>query len=171
MATDPKTASHGEPEFSVCDLSDEHPDLPVLLPGLRCYGGRTRVWGQVQTVVAPLDNTLVKKLAHEAGEGRVLVVAAGGFDANCAVVGDLIAEQAMQNGWNAFLVDGAVRDADVLQTMNIGVYARFTVPRKSKRLGDGAQDVALPFFGVRVKPGDFIYGDETGFLVSPQSLI
>jgi len=110
------------------------------------------------------DNTLVKELAGTPGEGRVLVVDVAGVLSN-AVLGDLIAADAAKNGWAGMLINGAVRDAATLGTLEIGVKALGTNPRKSTKTGAGQRDIPVGFGGVVFTPGDVAYSDDDGIVV------
>jgi regulator of ribonuclease activity A len=71
--------------FLTADLYDTHgDDLQVALPLFRDFGGRTDFHGPVVTLKVHEDNSLVREVLGEAGEGRVLVVDGGG-SLRCAV--------------------------------------------------------------------------------------
>lgn len=160
--------------ISTPDLTDEHPEVQVAEPRFRTYGGREAFGGPAVVVrcvdADGPDNTLVKELAGTPGEGRVLVVDVAGVLTN-AVLGDLIAADAADNGWAGMVINGAVRDVDVLREIDLGVCALASVPRKSKRRGVGERDITTDFAGVRFSPGDHVYADATGVIVSAQALI
>ncbi len=81
----------------------------------------------------------MKKYVNQPGLGRVLVIDAGGAR-NRAVLGDLMAGRlvlllgqvevsmaftgaAVKNGWSGIIVNGCIRDADVVDQLEIGVKA------------------------------------------------
>ena len=43
-------------------------------------------------------------------------------------------------------------------------------PAKSEKKGEGETDVELEFGGVRFRPGEWVYCDEDGVLVSPSAI-
>jgi regulator of ribonuclease activity A len=148
------------------------PKFQVLDPALRLqhFGGRRAFHGQAATVKCFEDNTCVKKLAATPGNGRVMVVD-GGASLRRALLGDMIAKQAMESGWAGFLIHGAVRDVDELvQLPKLGVLALGSVPIKTCREGLGATDVSLAFGGALIEPGFWVYCDETGVVVSSDKL-
>ncbi|RME33742.1 MAG: ribonuclease E inhibitor RraA, partial [Gammaproteobacteria bacterium] len=123
--------------FATADLYDAHEDrLQVALPIFRDYGGRRRFCGPISTVKAFEDNTLVRAALEEPGEGRVLVVDAGG-SLRCAMVGDNLAQLGIDNGWSGIVVHGCIRDSGPIGEMAIGVKAMATNPRKSVKRGEG----------------------------------
>ena len=83
------------------------------------------------------DNALLKSVLSEPGNGGVLVIDGDG-SLHTALVGDLIAGLGVDNGWAGLIINGAVRDAATLRTLDIGIKALGTNPRKSTKTGDGA---------------------------------
>jgi len=156
--------------FKTADLYDDYSDrVRVCDPIFQDFGGLSRFHGPIATVKCFEDNSLVKAALGEPGEGRVLVVDAGG-SLRCAMLGDLIAAGAVENGWRGVLLFGCVRDAVVLAGMALGVKALAANPRKSEKRGEGQRNIPASFAGVYFRPGDHIYCDEDGILVSPEAL-
>ena len=69
------------------------------------------------------------------------------------------------NGWVGLIINGAVRDAATLRTLDIGVKALGTNPRKSTKTGDGQRNVAVEFGGVVFVPGEIAHSDDDGIVV------
>lgn len=152
--------------FQTADLYDRFEDqLRVCEPLFRDFGGRPRFAGAVVTAKCFEDNTQIKSLLAEPGEGRVLVADAGG-SLRCAMLGDLIAASAVANGWSGVVINGCVRDSEALAGMALGVKALAAIPRKSVRRGEGQRDLAVSFAGVTFRPGDWVYADGDGIVVS-----
>jgi regulator of ribonuclease activity A len=131
---------------------------------LRQYGGRSMFAGTISTVRCFQDNALLKSVLSEPGSGQVLVID-GDASLHTALVGDLIAELGRSNGWAGLIVNGAVRDASILRTLDIGIKALGTNPRKSTKTGDGQRDVAVTFGGITFVPGEIAYSDDDGIVV------
>lgn len=131
----------------------------------RQFGGRTEFAGRITTVRCFQDNALVKAVLSTPGDGAVLVVDGAG-SLHTALVGDLIADSARGNGWAGIIVNGAVRDAATLRTLDIGIKALGTNPRKSTKTGAGDRDVVVEFGGIRFVPGEIAYSDDDGIVVS-----
>lgn len=110
------------------------------------------------------DNALLKSVLSEPGNGRVLVVDGDG-SLHTALVGDIIAELARTNGWAGLIVNGAVRDAATLRTLQIGIKALGTNPRKSSKTGAGERDVTVTLGGVDFRPGEIAFCDDDGIVV------
>jgi len=152
-------------EFRTADLVDKHGEaLQSCDLQLRQFGGRRRFHGPIRTVTCFEDNALVKQVLSEPGGGAVLVVDGAG-SLHTALVGDLIAGLAQANGWAGLVVNGAVRDVEALDGLDIGIKALGSNPRRSAKLGGGEVDVAVCFGGTTFRPGDHLYSDEDGVVV------
>lgn len=152
------------------DLCDANPDLvQVLEPMFSNFGGRDSFGGQIVTIKCFEDNSLVKAQAELDGRGKVLVVDGGG-SLRCALLGDMIAAKAAQNGWEGLVIYGCVRDVDVLVQTNVGVQALAAHPLKTDKRGLGDFNVVVTFAGVTFRPGEYVYADNNGVIVSPQPL-
>lgn len=157
--------------FTTADLYDEYGEkLQVAQPLFNDFGGRMKFHGQIATVKAHEDNSLVRAALEEKGEGRVLVID-GGESLRCALVGDLLAQLGKDNDWSGIVVSGCIRDSAVIITIDIGVKALGTNPRKSVKKGAGDRDITVTFAGVTFTPGHYLYADEDGILISPEKLI
>lgn len=157
-------------DFRTPDLLDAHPALEACESGLLHFGGTRRFAGQAVTLRAFEDNSLIRELLKQPGQGRVLVVDGGG-SRRCALVGDVLAAAALDNGWAGIVVDGCVRDTVALAALQIGVLARGVQPRRSEKHGQGVRDVRIHMLGARVGPADYVYADEDGVVFSPRPLV
>jgi regulator of ribonuclease activity A len=147
------------------DLYDERGDeLDSLSLQLQDLGGRTAFDGPVRTVRCHRDNALVKAVLAGPGEGAVLVVDGGG-SLESALVGDLIAASAVENGWAGLIVHGAVRDRSAIARLPLGVKALGSNPRKSAKDGVGELDIPVGIAGVTFRPGAHVWADADGVLV------
>jgi regulator of ribonuclease activity A len=81
-----------------------------------------------------------------------------------------MAELASRNGWAGLVIHGVVRDADELNTIDIGAKALGTVPKRGSRTGAGERDVPVHFGGVTFTPGDHLVADADGVIVLPRGL-
>jgi len=145
------------------DLLDQHPALEACEAGLLHYGGVRRFSGRATTLLAFEDNSLVRELVRTPGEGRVLVVDGGG-SRRCALLGDLLAQAAVDHGWAGIVIAGCIRDSVAIATMPLGVMALGIQPRRSDKHGQGVRDVPVEILGARVQPGDHVYADEDGIV-------
>jgi len=153
--------------FKTADLSDElDGKARVCAPLFRDFGGRRKFCGQIATVKCFEDNSKVREMLSESGDGKVLVVDAGGSE-RCAMLGDQLAQKAVFNGWSGIVMHGYIRDSADIAKMSVGVKAMGTHPVKSVKRDLGDVEVPVSFGGVEFIPGDMLYADEDGVLVVP----
>jgi regulator of ribonuclease activity A len=125
--------------------------------------------GPVSTVDCFEDNSFVKKKLSEKNEGGILVVC-GKKSSKVALLGDMIATMAIENGWSGIVINGYVRDIEILRELEIGVMALGTCPRKSKKENKGKIDTILTINSVIVQPGNWLYADANGILIAKTRL-
>ncbi|MFO1346473.1 MAG: ribonuclease E activity regulator RraA [Rhodocyclaceae bacterium] len=160
--------------FKTPDLCDQFEadlgtSVRVVAPMFRRYGGRNAFSGRIATLKLFEDNSLVRTAFGEDGKGKVLVIDGGG-SLRCALVGDQLAILAQKNGWEGVIVYGCIRDSGDINGIDIGVRALDTHPQKSIKKNVGDRDIAVTFGGVTFKPGEYLYADEDGVLVSEKPL-
>ena len=108
-------------------------DLPLVqvIPG-------SRAAGPARTVrCAQGDNLMVHAAIAEAEPGEVLVLTMP-EPAPVALVGELLATQALGRGVAAMLVDGAVRDVEELRELGLPIWARYVRVRGADKQAAGS---------------------------------
>ncbi len=151
--------------IATADLYDEHgAELDSLALQLRDFGGRIAFDGPVRTIRCHRDNALVRAVLATPGAGAVLVIDGGG-SLESALVGDLIAASAVENGWAGIIVHGAIRDCEAIGRLPLGVKALGSNPRRSAKDGAGEVDVPVEIAGVVFAPGARVWADADGILV------
>jgi len=152
------------------DLCDKFSHkLQIVQPGFTSYGGNIFFQGPVSTIQCFEDNSKVRQQLSTKGQGRVLVVDAGA-SLNCAMLGDMLAAMGVENGWTGIIMNGMIRDSDDIKQMPIGVMALGTHPKKSEKNDVGEIDTEINFSGVTFKPGDWVYADHDGIVLSQSKL-
>lgn len=152
---------------ATADLCDKFGDkLNYVAPLFQLYGGKRHFGGEIVTVKCFEDNSFVKTTLSKPGEGKVLVID-GGASLRRAMVGDLIALDAVKNKWEGIIVNGCIRDSEKINTMNeIGIKAIGTHPRKTEKKNIGEVNVPVEFGGVKFVPGQFVVADADGIVVA-----
>jgi len=157
--------------FKTADLSDANEGrVQIVSPGLNNFGGNTRFHGQIVTVKSFNDNSKVREQIWSPGQGRVLVID-NEASMSCAMLGDMMASRAIENGWAGVVINGCIRDSVDIAGMDIGVKALATNPLRSVKEGRGEVDIETAFLGAIFRPGEHLYSDEDGILLSPQPLL
>jgi regulator of ribonuclease activity A len=156
--------------LSTPDLSDAAPEARAIELQFFNYGAIRQFGGRVVTIKCHEDNSLVKQCVEEPGEGRVIAVDGGG-SMRRSLLGDMLAEKASANGWAGLVINGVIRDVDQIGATALGVQALGTCPVKTEKLGMGQRDVPITIGGVDIEPGDYLYADNNGVLVSKVPLL
>jgi regulator of ribonuclease activity A len=152
------------------DLYDRYGDeLAVPEPLFADFGGHTEFQGRVETVKVFESNPLIRDFIEQPGDGRVLVVDGGG-SLRCALVGDVMATIAAENGWHGLVIFGCIRDAMELEQIPIGIKALATNPARSAKRPEGLSQVPVRFGGVEFRSGQYLYADTDGIVVADRPL-
>jgi len=152
------------------DLFDQYPkELALATKPFHDYGKKIIFTGQIITVACFNDNSKVKALLATDGTGKVLVVD-GKASMTRALLGDMIAKNAVKNNWQAVVINGCIRDAGTMSTLDIAVKALGCNPIKTEKLDQGDINTQVTFAGITFTPGHTIYGDANGLAVSETPL-
>ena len=95
----------------------------------------------------------------------------GGGSLRRALLGGNIGAAAQRNGWAGVVIDGCVRDVAELAQLDVGIRALASMPLPTEKRGAGQRDVAVQIQGVWVRPGDWLYADEDGMVLSASRLV
>jgi len=162
-------------------MGHRHQFLPA---GIAPLAPKSRIVGRAMPVLeadlpeaakadAPGSDThrpfgLMLNALDDLAEGEVYVATGGSL--NYALWGELMSTRARHLRAAGAVLDGFVRDADGIEALNFptfchGLYAQDQGPRGS------VVDFRCPIDieGVRVEPGDLIFGDREGVLVIPRA--
>ena len=152
------------------DLCDKYEgEVAALDLQFQHFGQKNAFFGQVVTVKCFEDNSKVKEVLSSSGRGKVLVVD-GGQSMSCALLGDNLAEAAIANGWSGVIIAGCIRDVQVINQLPISIKALGTHPMKSVKRNSGEVDVPLMLGGREVLPGQYLYADLNGVILSNKLL-
>ena len=171
------------PRFATCDLCDAHKNDPVeafrvLPPVFKNFGARLTFCGPVVTVKCFEDNTLVKAAVDSVGyldtpEGRIaqVLVVDGAGSLRRALLGGNLGAAAAKNGWAGVVIDGCVRDVAELAPLDVGIRALASMPLPTDKRNQGLKDLVVQIQGMQVKPGEWLYADADGMVVSATRLV
>lgn len=152
-------------EVSTPNLSDAMQRSGELL-GIKAIVFGVKMVGRAKTVVTfPGDWAKPVEAIDSAKKGEVIVIDAGGVDR--AVWGELATESAKGKGIAGVVINGAIRDVDEVRKMKFPAFAKFINPTAGDPKGFGEIGCELEIEGVKVKPGDWVIGDESGVVVIP----
>ena len=154
---------------SSCQISDAFNQLANrsgVLYNLKSVNN-LKTWGKITTSKTNSDDWGTITLAiDEAGDGDVLLVETSDMDA--AIWGELASTCAKNNGVKATLIYGCVRDLDALLYMDYPIFACGYRPNAGNALGLGEINIDLELESMKISPGDFLFGDESGVVIIPK---
>lgn len=113
------------------------------------------------------DNSIVKELAKTDETGKVMVVDGGGSRRR-ALLGDQVALDCVNNGWEGLVIYGSIRDVDEIAQLELGVQALGPAPMKTVKRNEGQWSIPVTFGGLTFTDGDFIVCDNNGIVVTNQ---
>ncbi|MDH5661675.1 MAG: orotidine 5'-phosphate decarboxylase [Elusimicrobiota bacterium] len=137
------------------------------LKGIRPVCSGVKMIGPAFTVrTYPGDWAKTVEAIDEAPQESVIVVDAGGVGP--AVWGELATNSCIQKKIAGVVIDGAIRDVPEIRKLKFPAFARIITPTAGEPKGFGEMGVPVEVGGVRVFPGDWVFGDDDGVVVIPQ---
>jgi regulator of ribonuclease activity A len=155
--------------LSTADLSDSFPDAQVCTLSLVQYGKARLFFGPIRVVNFEGDLVVLAEVLRQKSSGEILVVDAKGR-LDFALLGDLLATAAIENGWCGVIINGAVRDVSILANLNLGIKAMGACPRRAPLSGRISTPDSVSFGNATFSTGDWLYSDDDGLIVSKRPL-
>jgi 4-hydroxy-4-methyl-2-oxoglutarate aldolase len=132
-------------------------DIPLvqLIPGSRVAGpARTVRCGQD-------DNLMVHAVMEQVQPGEILVLTMP-EPAPVALIGELLATQALVHQAAGILVDASVRDTEELQSLGLPIWTRWIRVRGATKTHMGTINETVTVGGASIAPGDVVLLDADG---------
>lgn len=146
-------------------------NLVALRPGMRMAGPAFAVRGRANDE-ADYDSSLrrILTMLGEVPAGHVAVYESN--DLGSAHLGELSVAALKARGCAGVLLDGGVRDVDLILKQDLPVFCRYTTPRD----GPGRWEVtewggSARIGDVEVASGDYVFADADGALAIPGALV
>ncbi len=156
---------------SACQVSDAYNGISRRSGSIQSIKpiNNQKVWGSIFTVETESDDWGTSALAiDEAAEGDILFFKVS--DDDKAIWGELASTCARDNGIKATVIYGSARDLDALLHMDFPVFASNFCPNAGSALGLGTLNEPIVVEDIKINPGDFLIGDESGIVVIPREL-
>ncbi|MEO5737272.1 MAG: 4-carboxy-4-hydroxy-2-oxoadipate aldolase/oxaloacetate decarboxylase [Variovorax sp.] len=135
--------------------------------GMKPIDATVRLAGPAFTVdCRPADNLMLHYAVQKAKPGDVLVVDAKGF-MEAGPWGDVLTIQAMKVGIAGLVINGCVRDANLIIELGFPVFCRGLSIKGTGKNQPGRVNVPIAIGDVLIHPGDIIVGDRDGLAVVP----
>jgi regulator of RNase E activity RraA len=164
---------------AVCDVLDEEYNLMYQFAdhGLHPLNHTQKIAGPAYTVVsmacAITDRTrrMGPTVIDHFRAGVVAVYDTNG-EQRTGVWGELWSAGARKAGCVGAVVDGGIRDTAYIRAAGFPMFYRFTAPGDARgRANIVDYECPVSIGGVRVNPGDYVFGDEDGVVFVPKELI
>lgn len=140
----------------------------ALDSGMKPIDPTVRLAGPALTVDArPADNLILHHAVLKARPGDVLVVDAKGF-MEAGPWGDVLTIQAMKLGIAGLVINGCVRDANLIIDLGFPVFCRGLSIKGTGKNQPGRVNVPITMGDVLINPGDIVVGDRDGLVVVRQ---
>jgi 3-hexulose-6-phosphate synthase/6-phospho-3-hexuloisomerase len=137
--------------------------------GIRPVTPGAKMAGRAFTVrTYPGDWAKPVEAIDQAPPGSVIVIDASGGEK--AVWGELATWSCVVKGIKGVVIDGAIRDVDEIRALGFPAFARHVSPTAGDPKGFGELNVEVTCGGVKVRPGDWVVGDDNGVVVVPSEL-
>ncbi len=118
----------------------------------------------------PMDNLGIHRAIYLAQPGDVLVVrVGGGYEGG--YWGEIMTFAAQQRGIAGLVIDGCVRDRDLIEEMGFPVFSRGLAIHGTIKKEKGVINSSLMIGEILINPGDLLIGDSDGVVLVPQSEI
>ena len=131
----------------------------------------SRVAGPARTVRCGQDDNLMVHAVMASIEPGDVVVLTMPEPRAVALVGELLATQAIGRGAAALLVDASIRDVEELRELGLPIWARWVRIRGATKTVPGSIDEPVEVGSCRIEPGDAVVLDADGAAVVAQARI
>ena len=157
--------------ISACQISDAYNAIyrrPGTIQKIKPINNQ-KVWGKIFTAETACDDWGTSALAIDsAQDGDILFFKVDSEEK--AIWGELASSCARDNGIKATVIYGSARDLDALLYMDYPIFASNFCPNAGSALGLGSLNEPIDVEGVKINPGDFFFGDESGIVIIPKEL-
>ena len=133
------------------------PAVRPITPGLKLIG-------RAHTVTCHEDFLTVIAALRDASPGEVLVIDSQG--STKALTGELFPTEAKRKGLAGIVNDGPCRDTAAIRRLGVPYFARSVTPVAGATDRLFESQVPVTCGGVRVHPGEIVFGDDDGLIVA-----
>src|SRR5918994_3417845 len=139
--------------------------------GIKPMTASMKLCGPAVTVSSPpMDNLMLHQALYVAQAGAVLVVDVNrGYEGG--YWGEIMTVAAQQRKIAGLVIDGCVRDADLIEHLGFPVFSRGLSVRGTDKQGGGHINWPILLGDITVNPGDLVVGDRDGVVVIPAAEI
>ena len=155
---------HALSSLSVASIADADKTIRVMSSTIRPVNNGKKILGTARTVSCHNDFLTVIDALNQSKAGDVLVV--DSQDSTRALVGELFSTEAQRRGLSGIIVDGPVRDVEMLRKLEIPVFAKSYCPCSGTTKKMMETQTEIQCGGIAVAPEEVVFGDEDGIIVA-----
>lgn len=141
-----------------------------VIPGVKPIKDDLKISGRVVTVRTQQDDWGTSLKAIEAAKKDEIVFICCDGD-EIGIWGELFSKYAQKKGIQSTVIYGAMRDVGAVRELNYPVFSRAIVPHAGTPRAEGEINIPLDCGGVKVKTGDWIFGDDCGVVLITEDLL
>ena len=146
------------------------PIIRPLLPTMKTWGEAVTMYMETVTDIPEHPFQMEMELLDDIRQGQVIVTQCNARELS-AFWGGLLSNAAVGRKAAGTIVDGGARDYREIVTLNYPTFCAGLTPYDSQGRMDGRErNIPIVCGGVRVYPGDLMYGDVDGVVVVPQEM-
>lgn len=146
------------------------PAIKPLSPTMKVWGEAVTIYAESVTDVPEKPFQLEMEVIDDLKQGQV-IIAQCNTPTLCAFWGGLLTNAALGRKGHGAIVDAGSRDYSEIVELNFPVFCKGQIPYDSLGRMDGKErNIPIVCGGIRVIPGDFVYGDVDGVVVVPQEM-
>ncbi|MGM9618022.1 RraA family protein [Butyricicoccus sp.] len=152
-------------QFSTPELCDGATDMKTMDYHIHQMVGTRRIVGTAFPIQVPRGvSGIIPDALHEVQPGQIIVIAGHG-ECQRSYWGDHRSICASLQKAEGVIIDGAFRDIDGCEQVDMPIFARAVTPRSARKEAEGWWNVPVRCGGVLVQPNDLIVADRNGICV------
>lgn len=114
------------------------------------------------------DNIMLHKAISMAKEGDVIVAVNGMHNEAGGFFGGMMAASLKSRGAAGIVIEGANRDSAMIGELEFPVFSKNISIKPTTKICPGKINHPIVIGGVKVNPGDLVFGDDDGVVVVPR---
>lgn len=165
MTTVDSTTIQRAAKFGAATIHEAMGKKGALPYGIKPIASNMKLCGPAITVSSPAgDNLMLHQALYVAQPGSVMVVEVGG-GYEYGYWGEIMTIAAQERKIAGLVIDGCVRDADLIEQFGFPVFARGLSIRGTGKDAGGAINNPIKIGDVTINAADLIVGDRDGLVV------
>ena len=147
------------------------PLIKPLVPNMKTWGEAVTIYLETVTDVPERPFQMEMEMLDDMKEGQVIVAQCNANELS-AFWGGLLSNGAVGRKVAGAIMDGGARDYNEIVKLNFPTFCAGLTPYDSQGRMDGKErDIPIVCGGIRVCPGDLVYGDVDGVVVVPREVV